>query len=158
GVEGKLTVGPFRNVSDVGLLTLTEGSPTAGERQVFRMLSVAPGEDGTFRATGRDALPLDRYVAGTLLTDRQQRRQEYYQQFLKKPPAYLLGRTVLLAWADPIDTHVRYVAGTPRHAGDALLVVPLEYRPPAADAPRVTVPGTLVACRRVREGGLGRLT
>jgi hypothetical protein len=156
GLEGKLYAGPFRNVSDAVVVALPESQLTPGERHALRPLAVSLAEDGTFRATGRDALPPGRYLAGTLLSDRQQRRQELYRQFLHRPPAHLLGRTVLFCWADPIDTHFRFPAGA-RQAGDALLVVPLEYRPPEAGA-RVTVPGPLVSYRRLQDDLIRRLT
>lgn len=156
GLEGKLYAGPFRNVSDAILLTLGDLPPIPGQGYGLRPLAVSLKEDGSFRVTSKDALPPDRYLSGTLVTDRQIRRQQLYSQFLKKPPAHLFGRTFLLAWADPIDAHFRIQSGA-RQAGEALLIIPLEYRAPAAEA-RVTVPGPLVVYRRFRDGSPTRTT
>lgn len=145
GLEGRLEAEPFRGVSDAVLLT-------PGDRP----LAVPLGANGTFRLTGANALAPDQYLAGTLVTDRQRRRQDLYRQFLTKPPAYLGNRTLLLAWADPIDPGFQLNPGA-RTVGDALLVVPLGVQPAAPDT-ALTIPASLVSYRRVHDNGSRPLT
>jgi hypothetical protein len=141
GLEGKLTAGPFRDLADAVL------APPGG-----RNLAVRLGPDGAFRAGSQDVLPAGQFLTGAVLTDRQQRRQRLYRDFLKAAP---LGRqerrAMLLAWAEPVDLHL--TLGTPdvRTVGSALLVVPLRLQPPAAGE-RITIPGPLVACERLIDG------
>jgi hypothetical protein len=122
---------------------------TPGDRARVRNLAVRLDSDTAFRAGGADVLPAGQFVAGTVLTDRQQRRQRLFREFLKRPP---LGpqdaRPVLLAWADPLDPH--FTLGTPaaRTVGSALVVVPVRLERPAGRQP-VTIPGPLIAYRRV---------
>ncbi len=138
GIEGKLTAGPFQNPAD--LLLSTPGG---------RNLAVRLGPGGTFRSGGDDALPAGQFLVGAVLSDRQQRRQELYRDFLKRTPAERFkGEAALLAWADPIDTGFRLAPPGARTVGSALLVVPLRLERPAPGA-RVTVPGPLVPYRRV---------
>ncbi|HEY7312319.1 MAG TPA: hypothetical protein VH643_23345 [Gemmataceae bacterium] len=139
GVEGELS-GPFQNLSDALLYT-----PTG------RKLAVHIEPDGAFRADAADVLSKGQYLAGTVLTDRQQRRQELYAAFLQEPePASVRGRNVLLAWADPLDLHFHIAPGA-RAAGSALVVAPLRLERPAAGA-RVTIPGPFLPYQRILEG------
>ena len=136
GVEGKLS-GPFQNLSDA-LLSTTTG----------RKLAVHIQADGAFRAAGSDVLPKEQYLSGTLLTDRQQRRQDFYGKFLKKPgPASLRGRNVLMAWADPLDMHFHIAPGA-RRAGSALVVALLRLEHLAAGE-RATIPGSFLPYQRL---------
>jgi hypothetical protein len=136
-LEGRLTAGPFQDPGDALLCTPT------GRNLALRMQA-----DGSFRTGSEDILPAGQFLAGAVLTDRQQRRQGLYRQFLRKPDVGPLeGRNLLLAWANPIDMHFN-LAAQARHVGSALLVVPiqLERSPPGT---RVTIPGPLLAYRRV---------
>jgi hypothetical protein len=145
GVEGKLTAGPFTNLAD--LLLSTPGG---------RHLSIRLRQDGTFSAGARDILPPGQYLAGTLLSDWQQRRQELYREFLAPPKAGSQEpRTLVLAWADPIEMPFSLVPGA-REVGSTLLVVPLQLERPAPGS-QVTVPGPLISCRRLINGSLTRL-
>jgi hypothetical protein len=144
GLEGKLEAGPFADAADALLY-----SPAA------RQLAVRLRPDGTFRAGSADALPAGQPLAGGLLSDRQQRRQAFYREYLKKPRRLPTGPT-LMAWAGPADTHFALAEGA-RAVGDALLVVPLRLERPAAGR-RVTVPGPLVAVRRLLDEGPAHLT
>jgi hypothetical protein len=141
GLEGQLAPGPFREPADA-LLSAVNG----------RNMAVRLGPDGSFRAGVEDVLPTGQYLAGTVLSDRQQRRQELYRQLLKRPASGAApSRNVLLAWAEPIDMHFALAADA-RVAGSALLAVPLRLeRPPPGE--RVTVPGPLLAYRRIMEAG-----
>jgi hypothetical protein len=128
GLEGRLDAGPFRNPSDAVLLTRSG-------------VALVPSLDSseTFRVGPESSLPPGQYLAGAVLTDRQQRRQEIYRKFLAKPrPSHLEGRDLLLVWTD--SGEVPFESGSPeRLFSNSLLVVPVELdRPTRADT--VTIP------------------
>jgi hypothetical protein len=139
GVEGKLT-GPFEDLADA-LLTTPNG----------RNLAVQIRPDGTFRAAAGDILPKGQFLAGAVLSDRQQRRQEIYRAFLKRSgSAVSQGRTALLAWASPLDMHF-VLDPDVRTVGSALLVAPLRLERPAAGT-RITIPGPFLLRQRMMNG------
>jgi hypothetical protein len=140
GVEGKLAAEPFRELGDAVLYA--PGS---------RPLAVRLDGKGRFRSGSRDALPAGQFLASPVLSDRQQRRQALYRDFLKqRRDGHRRGQPVLLVWADPIDLHFT-LAREARRVGDALLVIPLRLERPPPGA-RVTVPGALVPFRRIIAG------
>jgi hypothetical protein len=137
GIEGKLNAGPFTDLADALLAT-----PSG------RNLALQMRPDGSFRAGSRDILPSGQFLTDAVLSDRQQRRQDLYREFLsRKGPPPLVGRSMILAWANPVETHFRLVPDA-RTVGAALLVVPLKLERPASGV-RVTIPGPLVDSRRV---------
>jgi hypothetical protein len=145
GVEGKLS-GPFQNLSDALLST-----PTG------RKLAVRIEPDGAFRAAASDALPKGQYLAGTVLTDRQQRRQQLYGAFLAEPePASVQGRNVLLTWADPLDVGFHIAPGA-RRAGSALVVAPLRLER-LAPGQRAIIPAPFLPYQRLLDGQMMRPT
>jgi hypothetical protein len=142
GVEGKLTATSFRDLSDC-LLSGPDG----------RNLAVRLQPDGSFRAGSEEALPNDQFLATALLTDRQQKRQEMYREFLKgREAARPEQRHLLLAWAEPIDLGFQLAPPEARTVGDALLVMPLQLERPEPGA-RVVVPGPLLSVRRLMDTG-----
>jgi hypothetical protein len=144
GIEGKLAAGPFQGLADALISTPTR-----------RPLAVRLRPDGTFTAAER--LPPGQYLSAAVLSDRQQRRQEVYRQLLaEEGPSHLEDRTVLLAWAEPVELPFTLEPGA-QTAGSALLAVPLEFErgPPGT---RFTIPSPLIRCRRMLQGGLGRLS
>jgi hypothetical protein len=107
--------------------------------------------DLSFQGGSGDVLPPGQYVAGTLLSDQQQRRQEVYRAFLKRVGhGPREARTLLLGWTRPVDLHFQ-LATEPRTTGTALVVMPLRLERPAPDT-RITVPGPFLPYRRIREG------
>jgi hypothetical protein len=146
GVEGRLTAGPFKNPGDA-ILSTPNG----------RHFAVHLRPDGTFSAGSQDILPPDQFLAGTVLDDRQQRRQEIYREFLKRPAAGRPeGRNFLLAWTDPVDMHMPLIPEA-RKVGSALLVAPLQLEGSAAGE-RVTIPGPLNPYQRIIDGAPSRPT
>lgn len=145
GVFGRLTTGRFRDPADPVLLT------PSGDVVVVRL-----GADGSF-AGAADELPAGQYVAGTVLTDRQQRRQEVLRKLLTKPIArHLDGRDLMLVWADP--TEPPFEAGADdRTVGTTLLTIPVEFARPAAGE-AVLVPGAYVPFAVLLQGRPGRPT
>src|SRR5205814_1430997 len=120
-----------------------------------RNMAVRLRSDGGFESAGTDILPEGQFLSEALLNDAQQRRQDLYREFLKRPrPGWEEGDPFLLAWARPIDMHYRLVPDA-RTAGTALLVIPLQLRR-AEPGTLVTIPAPLIAWRRVIPGGLGR--
>src|SRR5207248_9569673 len=69
GIEGTVTPGLFRDLSDA-LLRTASGHLMAARVQA----------DGTFSSASRDALPPGRFLASAVLSDRQPRRQEVHRE------------------------------------------------------------------------------
>lgn len=146
GVEGRLTAGVFRDLSDAVVVTPAR-DPAA----------VRFGADGTFAVGPADSLPAGQFLAGTVLSDRQQRRQEVYRRLLARPlPRAFDGRDLLFAWADA-DALPFGLAGAERSLGAALLAVPVEFdRSPAGTA--VTIPRGFVGVSAAGKGRRGKIT
>jgi hypothetical protein len=132
GITGRLTTGRFRDPADPVLLT------QSNEAVVVRLAA-----DGSFAGNSNDALPPGQFMAESVLTDRQQRRQEVLRKLLAKPtPRHLEGRDLLLVWAEPTESP--FTAGaTDRTVGTALLTIPVDFERPAAGE-RVTVPNGFI--------------
>lgn len=138
GLDGRLVTGPFGAVEDAILV------PVAG-----RNLGLRVGPDGHFQAGSGDILATGQYLADTVLSDRQQRRQELLRSAFKRPE---FGRTgtateTVLAWANPVDLGFDF-GPIERRAGVALLALPLRLERPAPGA-RVTIPAPLIPYRRI---------
>ena len=146
GIEGRLDAGDFRNPADAIII---------GPAREPVAVRLAAG--GSFVVRTADALAAGQFLAGTVLTDRQQRRQTVYRQLLTGPwPEHMEGRDLLLAWAEPPEIPFTAAEGA-RTVGTALLMIPLEFERPAAGV-RVTVLPAFLPYRRVAEGGLGQPT
>jgi hypothetical protein len=141
GVRGWVWPGPFRQWED--LLLTTPGQHT---------LAVHQDESGSFGVGSEDELPAGQVIASGLLTDRQRAHQRLYEQLLAEPqPRYVAHRSLLLAWAQPVDMHFALLPDA-RTTGAALLVIPLRFeRTPPGE--RVTIPAAFVDCRRIASDG-----
>jgi len=140
GVEGRLSAESFGGLSDV-LLSTPAREPIAARLD----------PDGRFAAGLDDALSPGQFLAGTVLTDRQQRRQAVYRQLLSgRPPELLEGRDLLMAWAEPGEIPFKGEDGA-RTVGTALLIIPMEFEHPPAGT-RVTIPRAFVPFKRVTDG------
>ena len=128
GLAGRLSVGRFRDPADAVILTRSG-----------TVLTPRLDSNGAF-TVGRDsAIPGDQYLAGPVLTDRQQRRQDVYRKLLARPrPAHLEGHDYLLVWAESAD--VPFTSGdSQRRFSTALLIIPLEHeRPPGGTSVTIT--------------------
>jgi hypothetical protein len=141
GVQGTVAAKGIENLAD-GLVTGTAARDVA--------IVFGPGKG--FSTTSADALPAGQFLAGTLLSDQQQQRQEIYRRMLKRSAAGASSsRPTLMAWSDPLAMPFR-LPQEARLAGTALLSVPLRF---ARSEPgtRVTVPGAFVPVRRVLDTG-----
>ncbi|VTR98767.1 Marine sediment metagenome DNA, contig: S01H1_L07244 (Fragment) OS=marine sediment metagenome GN=S01H1_17136 PE=4 SV=1 [Gemmata massiliana] len=116
GLDGKLALGTLKNPADAVLFTRAGAA-----------LTVRLEPDGSFRTTSNDVLPADQYLSGSVLTDRQQRRQDVYRKLLvRQNSAPTHDR--LYVWADADDVPFT-VDGAKRTIGSALLSLPIEFAP-----------------------------
>jgi len=142
GLAGRFSSGPYRNPADA--LVSSNGRDFIAARL---------GPDGSITAGLGETLPAGQFLPGSVLTDSQQRRQAIYRQLLAgKLPPNMEGRDLLLAWAEPGSLPFAVPEGA-RTIGTALVIVPLEFEPPAAGT-RVTIPRAFVPFRRVTPTGL----
>jgi hypothetical protein len=140
GVEGKFDPGLLRDPSDA--LALTPAREPAAARL---------GSDGTFRVGPDDLLAPGQFLPDTVLTDRQQQRQEVYRRLLAPPLSRSLdGRDLLFVWTETDRLPFR-LAGAERSVGSALLAVPVEFERPAAGT-TVTVPRGFVGVSAIGKG------
>jgi hypothetical protein len=143
GVEGvtvRLNTPGFRNISDALIYTPARAP-----------IAMRLDKDGVLSAGPQDVLPGNQYLAGNVLTDRQQRRQDIYRRFLGRSlPAHMEGRDLFFAWSEPESLPLS-VADTQRVVGNALLIIPIEYEalPPNT---LVSVPRAFIPYRRVVDG------
>lgn len=145
--------GVVARVAAPGFGPLSDALIATPARQPIALRELAASE---FTAGPADTLAPGQFLAGTVLTDRQQRRQAVYRQFLGGSlPPHLDGRDLLLAWAEPGVVPFTAADGI-RTAGSTLLVVPVTFEQPPAGT-RVTIPPAFVAVRRA-DGVGGRPT
>jgi len=137
GVEGRVASGPFRQLEDA--LLSTPGRHT---------LAVRLGPDGSIRAGSADTVSGDQ----VMVSDRQRARQALYEKLLAEPqPRYVANRSLLLAWAEPVDMDFT-LAPQARRTGEALLAIPLRFERTPPGTP-VLIPSAFVDCRRVTGDG-----
>jgi hypothetical protein len=104
--------------------------------------------DGSFHCGSEDVLSAGQYLAGAVLTDRQQRRQTVYQQLLTEPRSRRFEEhDLLLAWTDPSELPFITEEGA-KVVGALLLAVPLEFERSPANT-QVTVPRGFIPFGRV---------
>jgi hypothetical protein len=132
-----------------------EGSSEAADAVLLASSGavLAPQLDagGSFILGPGSRLPPGHYSPGSVLTDRQQRRQEVYRKLLAPPrPPHLEGRDLLLFWTDAGE--VPFSAGnSARQFATALYLVPLQIER-AAPGTRVTIPAGFCPFTAVTEG------
>jgi hypothetical protein len=140
GLRGTFTAPMFRDPTDA-VLAARGRDPVA----------VRFAADGAFAVGPADALSPGQFVAGAVLSDRQQRRQDVFRKLLTPaPPDHFGDRDHLLAWTTAAHVPFATTEGA-RTVGASLAVVPVEYRPPPAGT-RVLVPRAFVPYRRVLDG------
>ena len=138
GLSGHVDGGPFEGLSDVVL-----AAPSR------RNLAVAPDGQGEFTAGAEDVLAPGEFVAETLLSDEQRRRQSIYARVLRREASNGFPvQPTLLAWAEPLEMGFALPAKAKR-LGSALLAVPLaiERTPPGT---RVVIPSPFLPFRSIR--------
>lgn len=146
GLEGRLSAGRFRDPADAVILTRSG-----------TVLTPRLDSNGAFTVGLASAIPGDQYLAGPVLTDRQQRRQEVYRKLLARPrPPHLEGHDFMLVWTEADE--VPFTSGeSARQFSSALLVIPLEIdRPPGGSS--VMIPTGFCSTAAVTEGRSHRPT
>ena len=145
GIAGTLTANGFHNWSDALISSRNRG-----------FLNVQVGSDGKFTSSTADSLPNGQFIAGAILTDKQQRRQAAYSKLLgAATPRHVEGKDVLLVWCEPKDPPFVVPPGG-RSIAATLLTIPLEFERTAAGS-EVTIPAAFISNRRVDVGGKATL-
>ena len=125
GVKGRVSMGPFEGFSDAVIAT---------PARECMGIQIATG--GAFASGSRDVLAPGQFVADTLLSAEQRRRQEVYRQLIPgSNHAAWPNRSMLLGWSSPIATGFEFPDQTNK-LGSALVAIPLSFEP--------TPPGTKV--------------
>lgn len=140
GLEGTVQSQNYANLADAMLLTPMR-EPMGVRFLPEQRFVIGPEED----------LGPGQFLAGTVLTDQQQRRQAIYQKLLTPPvPEFVEERTMLFVWANSQDS--------PFHAGDdirttvtTLLQLPLELERTPSGSP-VFIPKAFIPFRRIVNG------
>ena len=111
-----------------------------------RVSAVHFDEGGKFRSGVEDLLLAGRYVATSVVDDQQRRRQDLYRALLDDPnsPRYPAQAT-LYSWVLPWNLGLQFPRD-PKTLGDALALVPIEWRRPAEDTV-VAIPAALLPYR-----------
>lgn len=146
GVRGQFLPGVFQNPSDAIVVTPNR------DRSAVRMAT-----DGNWETGGQDLLSGDRYVAGLVLSDRQQRRQDVLRKLLATAsPESIAGRDTMLVWATTADVPIAVGEGA-KTIGNSLVFVPIEWERPAPST-RVSIPAAFLPYRRFELGTLRAVT
>lgn len=140
GVRGQLVAAGYRDPADA--ILVARNRETSGVRIAA---------DGTFTIGRDELLAPDQYLAGAVLSDRQQRRQSIFRKLVGSGlPDHYDNRDFLMAWTSPAEIPFRTNEGS-RAIGSSLLAVPVEYERPAAGT-SVFVPRAFLPYRRWLEG------
>ena len=146
GVRGQFLPGVFLNPSDAIFVTPNR------DRSAVRLAA-----DGKWETGSQDLLSGDRYVAGLVLSDRQQRRQDVLRKLLASAsPESIAGRDTMLVWASTADVPIAVGEGA-KTVGNSLIFVPIEWQRPAPST-RVSIPVAFLPYRRLEQGNLRALT
>lgn len=136
GATGRLEPGPMQGAADA--IVLAPAAPGLG-------LQLA--EDGTIRGGIDDVLSEGQYVAGTMLDDRQQRRQAMLRAALNDDDPPYPDRPTVLFWAEPLDIGLVFDPAL-RRVGSSLVAVPLVIEPPTPGTV-MAIPSTFIPYRSV---------
>jgi hypothetical protein len=139
GFAGRVA-GPLQELSDAVLTT------PGGES-----LAVQIGAEGRLSAGPADVLAPRAFLADSLLSDAQRRRQEFYRELLGGRNERDRVRPTLLAWCRPLDLGFVYPADAVR-TGEALAAFPvaMERTPPGTS---VVIPAPFVRAEAVSAPG-----
>ena len=90
GLDGRFHSAGLTEISDVMIAA-------SGRRRMSTVLK----SDGSFHAGSGDVQAAESYIAGSLLTDEQRRRQQVLQQFLSRVRMMDISEADTLIWAEP---------------------------------------------------------
>jgi hypothetical protein len=142
GLAGRLSLERYPTLTDALLVT--------NESSVY---GVSISANGDFLVRPDDRLKPGQYVTGTVVTDRQKRRQDVLRRYLNPYPKHLAGRPHILAWTEsPGD----FVSATKDEQvlGNVLLTIPLTLNRTMPET-SVVVPQGFI---EIGSEGQGRLT
>ncbi len=141
GLTGSVFSGPFQDLADALITT-----PTRSQ------LAVTFGDGHRFTAGPDAVLARGQFLASTLVSDRQRRRQEVFRNLLQRlQEAPYAQRPTLLTWAAPLATGFEFGPGA-QERGAALVAIPLEIERPANGTDFV-IPSPLVAYQAIPAPG-----
>lgn len=144
-------VGTFTLAGFEGRLTGTLESPVDAVIAIpGQPMLAAEIEHGVVKASSDNLLATGTFIAGTLLSDEQRRRQSTYRHLLREARSGedLITRPTLFAWTKPTDTGFQLPENV-RHVGSALWAVPLRIERPERGA-QLIIPSPFVQYRTVR--------
>jgi hypothetical protein len=148
GMEGKISVGPFRNLTDALIYAPSH-----------RRFAARVRPDGTFTSDARDLLSPEQFIAGAVMSDQQQRRQAVYRKLLAETKSQRWPQeSAFLAWADPIQAPFTFETNPEppspglRNVGSALLSFPLKFEPTPHNT-QVVIPRAFASYRRILPSG-----
>ena len=115
GFEGSVAADSAEDLSDAII-----GTPSREH------LAVEIDTDGTFVASADRVLAPGQFIADTLLSDKQRRRQDVYRRLIPSASETVYpDRPMLLAWTRPVSSGFQFPEQT-RRFGSALFVFPLK--------------------------------
>jgi hypothetical protein len=138
GLEGQLQAADLDSLEDV----LIAHPPALG-------LAVQLDADGSFRSGSRDVLAREQYLADTVLSDQQRRRQQIYRHLLSPTDEHVFpGQPTLFAWSTSRGPQLSLPEQFAARAS-SLFTVPLylERTPPAT---AFQVPATFIRIESFR--------
>ncbi|MCH2202747.1 MAG: hypothetical protein MK102_12310 [Fuerstiella sp.] len=139
GFEGRVSASSLDELTDA--IIATPGREN---------LAVQISPTGTFTVHSEDVLPRDQFVAATLLSDEQRRRQTVYRRLIPRGTDTVYpDRPTLFAWAPPVATGFEFPEQT-RKLGTALFAMPLVMERTSPDS-QVAIPSPFLPYRTDRE-------
>jgi hypothetical protein len=141
GLEGKAKLSGFRGIGDALIQAPSQ-----------RAFAIQLQADGAFTANAEDLLPPGLFVAGTVLSDLQQKRQAIYSRLLTGSK---IGRrsedSLLVASGDPVEIPFTFENGI-RPTGSAVFSVPLKMER-TKPGEQVTIPRAFMSYKRITSVG-----
>ncbi|MCA9140836.1 MAG: hypothetical protein KDB00_28895 [Planctomycetales bacterium] len=103
----------------------------------------ASGDSAHFVARQQDRLPVDQFVPGAMLSDKQRKRDAFLRQVFAEPENNSLGwGPSLLLWTSPLDLGVRFEARFTQN-GPALISIPIHIDRPQPGI-EIRIPSTFI--------------
>lgn len=141
GIEGRVTTGGLPHLEDAVLST-----------SAYLKMGVRMRPDGAFQASSSDTFAPGQYVSGTLLSQKQRDRQQFYSKILAAPlPRSIANRRLLLGWSDVLPLPFT-LTQSPQQMGAALTALPLQFERTLPDT-AVTIPGPFMEFVRQSDTG-----
>ncbi|QDV43664.1 hypothetical protein Enr13x_35210 [Stieleria neptunia] len=112
--------------------TCQDGLIVASPAPMTAVTIDADAAGGQVIAPVSDRLPPGQFIPGSMLTDQQRTRRDFFDTVLSSADGHSLGQgPSLLVWTDPLDLGVQF-ADRFDHSGAALMSIPIQLERPAA--------------------------